>query len=97
MELAPFAVVRGCQGFIGPYPSAFLDKHYEKNCGAKVKEHLTKVEVWIPGDAAYPVQQQFYEPSGNYRTVTYNNIRLNPPMTGTLELKMAPGTKKQAE
>jgi hypothetical protein len=29
--------VRGCQGFIGPFPSAFLDKHYVKNCGAKVK------------------------------------------------------------
>jgi outer membrane lipoprotein-sorting protein len=64
---------------------------------AKVKEHLTKVEVWIPGDAAYPLQQQFFEPSGNYRIVTYSNIRLNPAMTGTLELKMAPGAKKQAE
>jgi len=36
MELAPFVVVRGCQGFIGPYPSAFLDKNVVKNCGAKV-------------------------------------------------------------
>jgi hypothetical protein len=27
MELAPFAGVRGCQGFIGPYPSAFLGKN----------------------------------------------------------------------
>ena len=64
---------------------------------AKVKERLTKVEVWIPNDAAYPVQQQFYEPSGNYRTVTYNNIRLNPPITGTLDLKLPSGAKKLAE
>jgi outer membrane lipoprotein-sorting protein len=63
----------------------------------KVKEHLTKVEVWIPNDAAYPVQQQFYEPTGNYRKVTYSNIQLNPPMTGTLELKLPSGVTKQAE
>ena len=61
----------------------------------KVKERLTKVEMWIPKDAAYPLQQQFYEPSGNYRKVTYSNIQLNPPMTGTLELKLPPGAKKQ--
>jgi outer membrane lipoprotein-sorting protein len=63
----------------------------------KVKERLTKVEVWIPNDAAYPVQQQFYEPSGNYRRVTYSNTQLNPPMTGTLELKMPSGVQKQAQ
>jgi len=32
---------------------------------------LEKIEIWIPPDAAYPVQQQFYEPSGNYRARTY--------------------------
>jgi outer membrane lipoprotein-sorting protein len=64
---------------------------------AKVKERLTKVEVWIPKDAAYPVQQQFYEPSGNYRKVTYSNIQLNPAMPGTLELKLPSGAKKQAQ
>jgi outer membrane lipoprotein-sorting protein len=63
----------------------------------QVKEHLTKVEVWIPNDAAYPIQQQFYEPSGNYRRVTYSNIQLNPPMTGTLELKLPSGVTKQSE
>ena len=63
----------------------------------KVKERLTKVEVWIPRDAAYPIQQQFYETSGNYRTVTYSNIHLNPPMAGTLELKLPSGVAKQTE
>jgi len=58
-------------------------------------EHLTKVEVWIPNDAAYPVQQEFYEPSGNSRKVTYSNVVLNPPIKGTLEMKLPPGAKKQ--
>jgi outer membrane lipoprotein-sorting protein len=62
---------------------------------AKVKEHLAKIEMWVPENAAYPVQQQFYEPSGNYRTVTYTNIKINPPMHGVLEYKLPKGVKKQ--
>ena len=61
----------------------------------KVKEHLTKIEMWVPNDAAYPVQQQFYEPSGNYRIVTYTNVRINPSMHGVLELKMPSNVKRQ--
>jgi outer membrane lipoprotein-sorting protein len=61
----------------------------------KVAERLTKVEIWIPNDAANPVQQQFYEPSGNWRKVTYSKIVINPPITGTLEMKLPPGVKKQ--
>ncbi len=64
---------------------------------ANVKQHLTKIEVWIPNDAAYPVQQQFFEPSGNNRKVTYSNIQLNPPIAGTLELKLPAGVKKQTQ
>jgi outer membrane lipoprotein-sorting protein len=61
----------------------------------KVQERLTKIEVWIPLDGANPVQQQFYEPSGNWRKVTYSNILLNPAMPGTLEMKLPPGIKRQ--
>lgn len=64
---------------------------------AKVKERLTKVEVWIPKEAAYPAQQQFYEPSGNYRKVTYSNVQMNPPMAGTLDLKLPAGATKQTQ
>jgi len=61
----------------------------------KVKEHLAKIEMWVPDDAGYPVQQQFYEPSGNYRIVTYTDIKINPPLHGVLELKLPKGVKKQ--
>jgi outer membrane lipoprotein-sorting protein len=63
----------------------------------KVLEHLSKAEVWIPNEAAYPVQQQFYEPSGNYRKATYSNIQLNPAMQGNLELHLPPGAKRQSQ
>jgi len=62
---------------------------------AQAKETLIKVDVWIPQGAAYPVQQQFFKPSGNYVTVLYSNIKLNPPVKGTLEYKLPSGTKKQ--
>jgi outer membrane lipoprotein-sorting protein len=62
---------------------------------AKVKEHLTKIEMWVANDAAYPIQQQFHEPSGNYRIVTYMNVKINPPMHSVLELKMPAGVKRQ--
>jgi outer membrane lipoprotein-sorting protein len=61
----------------------------------KVKEHLAKIEMWVPENQAYPVQQQFYEPSGNYRIVTYANEKMNPPIHGVLELKLPKGVKKQ--
>ena len=61
----------------------------------QVKDRLDKIEVWIPDNASYPVQQQFYEPSGNYRIVTYTNVKLNPPIKGTLELKLPSNIKRQ--
>jgi outer membrane lipoprotein-sorting protein len=64
---------------------------------AAVKERLSKIEMWIPGNAAYPVQQQFYEPtSGNYRRVTYSNVKLNPSIKGNLELKLPSGVKRRS-
>lgn len=60
-----------------------------------VLEHLAKVELWIPDNGSNPVQQQFYEPSGNYRLITYSHIQVNPAMTGSLELKMPKNAKRQ--
>jgi outer membrane lipoprotein-sorting protein len=62
---------------------------------AHAKETLIKVDVWIPQGVAYPIQQQFFKPSGNYVTVLYSHIKLNPPIKGTLEFKLPAGTKKQ--
>jgi outer membrane lipoprotein-sorting protein len=59
-----------------------------------VKSRLSEVELWVPDDAAYPVQQKFTEPNGNYRRVTYSDIQLNPPISGALQLTVPKGTKK---
>jgi outer membrane lipoprotein-sorting protein len=62
----------------------------------KMKAHLAKIEMWISANGSYPVQQQFYEPSGNYKIATYSNIKLNPPIKGTLDLKLPSGVKKRS-
>ncbi len=63
----------------------------------KVLERLVKVEMWIPNDAAYPVQQRFDEPSGNYRLTTYSNMSVNPALKGDLELQLPPNAKRQSQ
>jgi outer membrane lipoprotein-sorting protein len=61
----------------------------------EVAKRLSRIEMWIPNDAAYPIQQKFLEPSGNYRIVTYSDINLKPSIKGRLELKLPPNVKKQ--
>jgi outer membrane lipoprotein-sorting protein len=61
----------------------------------KVRETLSKVEVWIPQGMAYPLQQKFSKPSGDDFTTRYSDIKLNPAIKGNLEFKPPPGTKKQ--
>jgi outer membrane lipoprotein-sorting protein len=63
----------------------------------QVKQHLTKVFIWIPSDVANPVQQQFFEPNGNFRKVTYSNIKINPPIEGKLKLKLPGDAKRQPD
>lgn len=61
----------------------------------KTKASLSKVEIWIPPNAAYPVQQKFYQPNGDTRTVTYSDVKINPSMHGNLEFKVPSGAKQQ--
>ncbi|MBV9265792.1 MAG: outer membrane lipoprotein-sorting protein [Acidobacteriaceae bacterium] len=59
----------------------------------QVLQTVSKVEIWIPSDAAYPVKQEFYQPNGNTQTATYTDIVLNPPMKGNLEFKLPRNAK----
>lgn len=63
----------------------------------ELKSKLSEVELWIPADATYPLQQKFSESkaSGNYRQVTYSDVKLNPEMNGPLEYKIPPNTAKK--
>ncbi len=44
----------------------------------KTLDQLVKVELWIPQDAGYPIQQKFWQPGGDYYLVTYSDLQLDP-------------------
>jgi outer membrane lipoprotein-sorting protein len=62
----------------------------------EVRQYLTKVELWISDATSYPVQQQFYETGGEYRTVTYSDVKINPNLPkSALELQLPGGVKRE--
>lgn len=61
----------------------------------EAREQLTKVELWLSENADFPVQQKFYQPSGDYIFITYSDVKLNAPLTqDALALKMPKDVKK---
>jgi outer membrane lipoprotein-sorting protein len=63
---------------------------------AKALEHLTKVEIWFPASAGYPVRQKFHQRSGDYVLVTYLETRLNSNLPeDAVRLKLPAGVKKE--
>jgi len=61
----------------------------------EVLKNLKKLELWIPESEGYPIQQKFYLAGGDYKLVTYTNIKVNPPLTdGDLKLKVPKDAKR---
>jgi outer membrane lipoprotein-sorting protein len=63
----------------------------------ELKSKLSEVELWIPADATYPLQQKFSESkaSGNYRQVTYSDVQINVPMKTPLQFDIPKNTAKK--
>ena len=61
-----------------------------------VLQHLSKVELWVSEKTGYPAQQQFRLPGGDYRTVTYTNVRINPDLPdAAVKLQLPKGVKRE--
>ncbi len=61
----------------------------------EIRQYVQKIELWIPeqGDP-YPLREKIFEPSRDYRVVTYDNLKINPPLqTDAMQLKVPPGVK----
>jgi outer membrane lipoprotein-sorting protein len=43
-----------------------------------VLKQLSRVDLWISMKTNCPVQQKFYMPGGDYRLVTYSDVKVNP-------------------
>lgn len=63
---------------------------------AGVLEHLKRVEMWIPLTDGNPIQQKFYQPSGDYFMSTYTDVKINPAVKDTdLALTLPKGVKRE--
>ena len=64
---------------------------------AEARQYVKKVELWIPehGDP-YPLREKISEPSGDSRTMTYGDLKINPPLQPeALKLKLPAGVKTE--
>jgi outer membrane lipoprotein-sorting protein len=65
---------------------------------ADLRQYLRKVELWLPQapKPPYPLQEKLYEPSGNFRVMTYLDLKINIPLPDdALKLKLPKGVKKE--
>ena len=62
---------------------------------AEARQYVKKLELWIPEiGKPYPLQEKLFEPSGDYRLITYSDLTINPPLAATaLKLKTPAGVK----
>jgi outer membrane lipoprotein-sorting protein len=62
----------------------------------EVLQHLSKVDLWLSDATGYPVQQKFHLPGGDYRMVTYTNVKINPDLADSaLKLQVPRGVKRE--
>jgi outer membrane lipoprotein-sorting protein len=59
-----------------------------------VRKNFTKVDLWIDMDNGLALKQQSFDPSGNYRIVSYHNLKLNGSVpSDAFDLKTLQGTQ----
>ena len=62
---------------------------------AEMLKNLKKLEMWIADTNVYPVQQKFYLLGGDYRLVTYTNVKVNTGLRDAdLALKLPKDVKR---
>jgi outer membrane lipoprotein-sorting protein len=62
----------------------------------EVTKQLSKFELLISDKTGEPVQQKFYEPSGDYNVFTYSDMKINPNLSeSSLKLKLPSNVKKE--
>ena len=60
-----------------------------------LRKNLKKLEMWIADTNVYPVQQKFYLPGGDFRLVTYTNVKVNTGLRDSdLALKLPKDVKR---
>jgi outer membrane lipoprotein-sorting protein len=63
----------------------------------EARHYVQKLELWIPSDGdPYPLREKILEASGDYVLVTYDGLKINPPLQpDALQLKPPSGAKTE--
>jgi outer membrane lipoprotein-sorting protein len=61
----------------------------------EVTRQLSKFELWLSDKTGLPVQQKFYEPSGDYNVFTYSEMKTSNPPDSALKLKLPANVRKE--
>jgi outer membrane lipoprotein-sorting protein len=64
---------------------------------AEARQYVKQVELWIRDTGLpYPLQEKISAPSGDFRVITYTDLKINQPLApDALQLKPAPGFKQE--
>lgn len=63
---------------------------------AQVKQNYKRIELCVATPGGYPVQQKLFEASGNYTSISYSNVKLNPDLKPEqVALKLPAGVKRE--
>lgn len=61
----------------------------------KVRSQISKIHVWLAQDSWVPIQQKFFETSGDYLIAHYTNIKVNLPLSASrFKIPVPKGVKK---
>jgi outer membrane lipoprotein-sorting protein len=64
---------------------------------AEARQYIQTIELWIPSEGdPYPLREKIFEPSHDYRLVTYTDLKINPPLQpDALQLKLPSDVKTE--
>lgn len=61
-----------------------------------IRQHVTRMELWIGAESGLPVQEKLYQKSGDYTQIVYSDMKLQPNLTDEqVKLKLPANVKKE--
>lgn len=61
----------------------------------QVKQHYNRIELCVAMPGGYPVQQKLFESSGNYTSISYTDVKLNPDLKPEAVMLKLPANVKR--
>jgi len=61
-----------------------------------IRQHITRIELWVGTDTGLPVQEKLYRKSGDYTHIVYSDMKLQSNLTDEqVKLKLPGNVKKE--